>query len=233
VNGPILELDDVGRIHGEGSTEVVALAGVHLTVAEGELVAITGRSGVGKSTLLNLAGGLDAPTSGTVRVDGTDLATLSTRELAALRRRRIGVVFQQGNLLPTLTAAENVALPLELDGVSPREARRAARDALLQVAHQRLLDRYPDQLSGGEQQRVAIARGLVGRRGLLLADEPTGGLDEVTGEAVLALLKRRCDDGASVLLVTHDPAQAAWADRVVRLRDGRVESVSTAAEVHP
>ena len=220
-----LELHDVGRIHGHGRTAVVALEGASLTVESGELVAVTGRSGSGKSTLLNLCGGLDQPTHGRVTVDDTDLADLDAAALSALRRRRIGVVFQHGNLLPTLTARENVALPLELDGAPTREAHCAADAALREVTDADLAERYPDELSGGEQQRVAIARGLVGERGLLLADEPTGALDETTGEGVLALLRRRCDAGAAALLVTHDPAQASWADRVVRLRDGRIESV--------
>ncbi len=229
--GPLLSFEDVTRVHGQGRTEVTAVAGIELTVAAGELVAITGRSGAGKSTLLDLAGGLDQPTCGRVSVDGRDLATLGARELAALRRRRIGFVFQHGNLLPTLTAAENVALPPELDGQRPGEARRAADHALGQVLETEVGDRFPDELSGGEQQRVAIARALVGERELLLADEPTGALDEVTAEGVLALLRRRCRDGAAAVMVTHDPAQAAWADRVVRLRDGRIESIVPAVEV--
>lgn len=232
-DGAILRMAGVGRVHGQGPHAVVALADVDLHVAPGELVAITGRSGVGKSTLLNLAGGLDQPTTGSVHVDGIDLASLSAGRLAELRRRRIGVVFQHGNLLPTLTAVENVALPLELDGVKPAEAWRAARDVLSQVADDTLVDRYPDEMSGGEQQRVAIARGLVGDRALLLADEPTGALDEVTGEAVLDLLRRRCHAGVAAVMVTHDAAQAAWADRVVRLRDGRIESVVPSVEVAP
>jgi len=227
----VLRMTGVTRVHGYGDTAVTALAAVDLEVRRGELVAITGRSGAGKSTLLNLAGGLDRPTSGHVEVEGTDLAELSARGLALVRRRSVGVVFQQHNLLPTLTAAENVALPLELDGVRPGEARRVAQEALRQVADEGLLDRYPDELSGGEQQRVAIARGLVGDRALLLADEPTGALDETTGEAILALIRRRCHEGAAAVLVTHDPAQAAWADRVVRLRDGHIVSIVPSVEV--
>jgi putative ABC transport system ATP-binding protein len=221
----VLQMMAVGRNYGSGHTEVVGVADIDLEVSPGELVAITGRSGTGKSTLLNLAGGLDQPTCGTVHVAGKDLSQLSPRGLAAHRRRHIGVVFQHDNLLPTLTAIENVSLPLELDGSSTKVSRQAAVESLEAVGITELADRFPDELSGGEQQRVAIARGLVGGRSLLLADEPTGALDEVTGEAILALIRQRCRDGAAALMVTHDSAQAAWADRVVRLRDGRVESI--------
>lgn len=220
----VLAMHDVTRVHGRGSTAVTAVDHVDLAVAAGEMVAVMGRSGSGKSTLLNLAGGLDQPTRGSVEVEGQDLSRLSARALAVARRRHVGYVFQHGNLLPTLTAAENVALPLELDGVAVRQARAAAEAVLAEVVDAAVADRFPDQLSGGEQQRVAVARGLIGRRRLLLADEPTGALDEVTAEAVMRLLRQRCDDGAAVLVVTHDAAQAAWADRVVRLRDGRVDS---------
>ncbi len=221
---PILELHEIRRVHGQGRTAVTALDGVTLAIARGELVAVTGRSGVGKSTLLNIAGGLDRPTSGRVVVGGEDLGTVSVSDLAAIRRRTTGYVFQQSNLIPTLTAAENVALPLELDGVGHAEALRAARAALADVLDDAVVDRFPDELSGGEQQRVAIARAFVGDRSLLLADEPTGALDDVTAEGVLRLLRARCDAGAAGIIVTHDPAQAAWADRVIRLRDGRISA---------
>lgn len=221
----VLEMHDTTRIHGAGSTAVTAVDHVDLTVTAGELVAVMGRSGSGKSTLLNLAGGLDRPSRGRVAVEGVDLSLLDAGELAAMRRRHVGFVFQDGNLLPTLTAAENVALPLELDGVSVRQARAAAIAMISEVLGPDVVDRYPDELSGGEQQRVAVARGLVGGRRLLLADEPTGALDEVTAETIMRLLRDRCDAGAAALVVTHDAAQAAWADRVIRLRDGRVDSV--------
>ncbi len=221
----VLHMSGITRIHGTGSVAVTAVDHVDLTVRAGELVAVMGRSGSGKSTLLNLAGGLDHPSRGTVEVEGADLSQLRPGDLAAIRRRHVGFVFQQGNLLPTLTAVENVALPLELDGVSLREARASALAILSEVLSPAVADRYPDQLSGGEQQRVAVARGLVGGRRLLLADEPTGALDEVTAESVMRLLRDRCNDGAAALVVTHDAAQAAWADRVVRLRDGRIDSV--------
>jgi putative ABC transport system ATP-binding protein len=225
---PVLELRDVTRIHGRGIAAVHALRGISLTVAAGELVAIMGPSGSGKSTLLNVAGGLDTVTTGAVLVEGHDLAALSRSELAAVRRRAAGYVFQDLNLIPTLTAAENVALPLELDG--RRGTRALARQALADVGVEELADRYPDEMSGGQQQRVAIARALVGERRLVLADEPTGALDSETGEAVLTLLRRRVDQGCAGVLVTHESRHAAWADRVVFLRDGSiVDSTSYAA----
>ena len=217
-----LELHDVTKVHGSGHTEVRALIDVRLTAQPGELVAVMGPSGSGKTTLLSLAGGLDHPTAGRVLVEGVDLATLSVADLAALRRRRVGYVFQQFNLIEGLSAVENVSLPLELDGVSMGEARDQAMAALTQVAMAELADRFPDELSGGEQQRVAIARAVVGERSLLLADEPTGALDSITAESVLRLLRDHCDAGGAGLLVTHDARFAAWADRVVFLRDGRV-----------
>ena len=217
----ILDIRNLTRTHGEGEQAVHALRGVDLSVAAGELVAVMGPSGSGKSTLLTCAGGLDRPSSGEVLVDGNDLARLGTNAVAALRRRRIGYVFQDFNLIPALTAAENVALPLELDGIRSRKARKYATAALEEVGIGELADRFPDDMSGGQRQRVAIARAIVGERRLLLADEPTGALDSETGEAVLRLLRDRCDQhGIGGVLVTHDARHAAWADRVVYLRDG-------------
>ncbi len=217
----VLDLDRTWRVHGSGHTAVEALRDVSLTVPRGELVAIMGPSGSGKSTLLTLAGGLDRPTSGEVHVLGQRLSRLGAEDLARLRRRSIGYVFQELNLLPGLTVSENVSLPLELDGAKPGAARGAAHLALERVGLAALVDRFPEDLSGGEQQRVAIARAVVGDRSLLLADEPTGALDSVTGESVLRLLRAACDDdGAAGVLVTHDAAHAAWADRIVFLRDG-------------
>jgi putative ABC transport system ATP-binding protein len=181
-----------------------------------------GPSGSGKSTLLHVAGGLDTPTSGRVFVEGRDLATLSAAQVAAVRRRSVGYVFQDLNLLPSLSALENVSLPLELDGVRGGMARRAARAALDEVGVGAFAARFPDEMSGGQQQRVAIARALVGPRRLLLADEPTGALDSTTGEEVLRVLRARCEAGAAGVLVTHEARHAAWADRVVFLRDGVV-----------
>jgi putative ABC transport system ATP-binding protein len=222
----VLELRDVHRTHGSGDTAVHALRGLSLRVEPGELVAVMGPSGSGKSTLLNLAGGLDRPSSGEVAVEGRVLGTLSRRGLAEIRRRGIGYVFQSFNLLPSLTAAENVALPLELDGVGVRKARREALRSLADLDLTHLADRFPDQMSGGQQQRVAIARALVGPRRLVLADEPTGALDSETGEAVLRVLRARVDAGAAGVLVTHEARHAAWADRVVFLRDGVVVDTS-------
>ena len=219
---PALRLIDVHRTHGVGEAAVHALRGVSLEVHPGELVAVMGPSGSGKSTLLNVAGGLDRPTQGQVIIGGTDLTDLDARGLAKLRRRRVGFVFQDYNLIPSLTAAENVGLPLELDGERARVARRRAREALGLMGLMDLADRYPDAMSGGQQQRVAIARALVGSRRLVMADEPTGALDSHTGEEVLRVLRQRCDDGASGLLVTHEARHAGWADRVVFLRDGVV-----------
>ncbi|MEU8320141.1 ABC transporter ATP-binding protein [Nonomuraea sp. NPDC048881] len=216
----VVELRDVTREHGQ----VHALRGVSLEVAQGELVAVMGPSGSGKSTLLNLAGGLDRPTSGTVLIEGRDLA--GVRDLAALRRGSVGYVFQDLNLIPSLTAAENVMLPRELDGVRAGQARREALAVLADVGVDQIADRFPEELSGGQRQRVAIARALVGERRLLLADEPTGALDTATGDEILHLLRNRCDEGAAVLLVTHEPRYAAWADRVVYLRDGLIAEAS-------
>ena len=218
----VVELRSVARVHGSGATAVHALRGVSLTVEPGELVSVMGPSGSGKSTLLTLAGGLDSPTGGEVVLDGVALSTLPIKAVAALRRRAVGYVFQDLNLIPALTAAENVALPRELDGVDARSARREALAVLEQVGIADLADRFPDDLSGGEQQRIAIARAIVGARRLILADEPTGALDSQTGEAVLRTLRERIDAGAAGILVTHEARHAAWADRVVFLRDGSV-----------
>ena len=225
----VLVLDRVARVHGEGPTAVHALRGISLEVAAGELVAVMGQSGSGKSTLLTCAGGLDTPTSGEVSIEGTPLSTLRPSQLAALRRRSVGYVFQDFNLIPGLTAAENVSLPLELDGVRTKPARVQALAALESVGVADLADRFPDDMSGGQQQRVAIARAVVGDRRLVLADEPTGALDSETGEAVLRLLRDRVDAGAAGVLVTHEARHAAWADRVVFLRDGRITDQTRSA----
>jgi putative ABC transport system ATP-binding protein len=217
-----LELRQVSKVYGSGPAEVHALHTIDLSVERGELVAVMGPSGSGKSTLLTIAGSLEEASSGQVLVDGVDLETVSRSDRAKLRRRSIGYVFQDFNLLPGLTAVENVTLPLELDGVASKAARAAAFEAMeaLEVADRAA--RYPDELSGGERQRVAIARAIVGERGLLLADEPTGALDSVNGEAVMRLLRAATQRGVAGVVVTHEAQLASWADRVVFLRDGRV-----------
>jgi len=218
----LVQLEGAARRFGSGHTEVTALHPTNLSVEAGELLAVMGPSGSGKTTLLSLVGGLDRPTEGRVIVAGQDVGTLRPKDLAILRRRTVGYVFQDLNLLQGLTARENVAIPLELDGRPIGEARAAANAALDSVGLANLAERFPDDLSGGEQQRVAIARALVGGRQILLADEPTGALDSITGESVMRLLRAHCDAGGTAILVTHDAAHAAWADRVVFLRDGRL-----------
>jgi len=218
----VVQLDAAARRFGSGHTEVTALHPTSLSVEEGQLLAVMGPSGSGKTTLLSLVGGLDKASEGKVMVAGQDVGSLRPKDLAILRRRTVGYVFQDLNLLAGLTARENVSIPLELDGRPIAEARAAAEAALESVGLAALAERFPDDLSGGEQQRVAIARALVGGRKILLADEPTGALDSITGESVMRLLRAHCDNGGTAILVTHDAAHAAWADRVVFLRDGRL-----------
>ena len=218
----VLELRQVSKSYGDGPTLVEALRDVDLIVQAGELVAVMGPSGSGKSTLLTIAGTLEDVTSGDVFVSGADVSSMSRNERARLRRRSIGYVFQDFNLLAGLTAAENVSLPLELDGVGARAARKAATVALEELGLADRAGRYPDELSGGERQRVAIARAVVGERRLLLADEPTGALDSVNGEGVIRLIRNECKRGVAGVIVTHDAQLASWADRVVFLRDGRM-----------
>jgi putative ABC transport system ATP-binding protein len=221
MSDPALRLVDVVKRYGKGEAEVRALTNVSLDVPPGQFLAVMGPSGSGKSTLLHLAGGLERPTAGSVQVDGTDIDSLDGAGLAALRRRKVGFVFQRLNLVPTLTAIENVSLPLELDGVPRRSAREQALAALAAVDVTEPADRYPDDMSGGQQQRVAIARAIVGERRLILADEPTGALDSVTADMVIELLASLvANTGASLVLVTHEPRFASWAHRIVRMRDG-------------
>jgi len=212
----------VSRVYGRGANEVQALHDINLEVDAGMMVAVMGPSGSGKSTLLTIAGSLEDPSSGEVRVCGEDLVNLPHNAKARLRRRTIGYVFQDFNLLPGLTAAENVALPLELDGVPARKARAAGMKSLAELGLADRASHFPDQLSGGERQRVAIARAVVGDRQLLLADEPSGALDSVNGEGVMRLIHAACKRGLAAVVVTHDAQLASWADRVVFLRDGRV-----------
>ena len=219
----MLELRAVSKSYGQGSAEVHALREVSLTADEGAMVAVMGPSGSGKSTLLTIAGTLEDPTSGEVLIAGQPVSRVSRGDKARLRRRVIGYVFQDFNLLPGLTAAENISLPLELDGVSGRKARVAALKALDGLGLSERASHYPDQMSGGERQRVAIARAMVGDRRLLLADEPSGALDSVNAEAVMRLVHDACKNaGMAAVVVTHDAQLASWADRVVFLRDGRV-----------
>ncbi len=222
MSAPALQLRGVSKTFGSGAAEVHALLDIDLDVQRGELVAVMGPSGSGKSTLLTIGGGLEEPTRGEVLVDGVDLATLSRNALARLRRQSIGFVFQDFNLLAGLTAAENVSLPLELDGVQARRARGTALEMLEVFSLGNRADVFPDDLSGGERQRVAIARAVVGDRQLLLADEPTGALDSVNGEGVMRLVRAACQRGVAGVVVTHDAQLASWADRIVFLRDGRV-----------
>ncbi|HTW09433.1 MAG TPA: ABC transporter ATP-binding protein [Acidimicrobiales bacterium] len=217
-----LELRTITKRYGEGAAEVLAVQDVNLSVEAGQLVAVMGPSGSGKSTLLSIAGTLEDPTSGEVVVGGAPVSTMSRNEKARLRRRTIGYVFQDFNLLAGLTAAENVSLPLELDGTPAKKAHTAAMTALESLDVAERAAHYPDQLSGGERQRVAIARAIVGDRRLLLADEPSGALDSLNGDAVMRLILAACKRGVAAVLVTHDAQLASWADRVVFIRDGRV-----------
>jgi putative ABC transport system ATP-binding protein len=225
----MLELRQVSKVYGQGAAEVHALRDVSLDVAPGTMVAVMGPSGSGKSTLLTIAGSLEEATSGQVLVAGQDLATMSRNDKARLRRQSIGYVFQDFNLLAGLTAAENVSLPLELDGVSARKAREAGLRALDALGLADRASNYPDQLSGGERQRVAIARAVVGDRHLLLADEPSGALDSENGETVMRMINAACKKGVAAVVVTHDAQLAAWADRVVFIRDGSIVDQTASA----
>ena len=217
-----LELRDVSKEYGDGSSKVHALRGVDLSVDAGALVAVMGPSGSGKSTLLTIAGSLEDPTEGEVFVAGSCLSKMSRNDKARMRRRSIGYVFQDFNLLPGLTAVENVSLPLELDGLAQRKAHAAGLNALDELGLADRASHYPDQLSGGERQRVAIARAVVGDRRLLLADEPSGALDSENGEAVMRLVLAACRRGVAAVVVTHDAQLASWADRVVFIREGHL-----------
>jgi putative ABC transport system ATP-binding protein len=219
-SSPAVALRDVRKVYGRGESAVVALDGVSAALSPGSFTAIMGPSGSGKSTFLNVAAGLDRPTSGRVVLGDTDLGQLSERRLTVLRRERIGFVFQAFNLLPSLTVAQNIALPLRLDG--HRVRRSTVREVAARVGLEKRLRNRPSQLSGGQQQRVAIARALITRPEIVFADEPTGALDTRTGRGVLALLREIVDEGGhTVVMVTHDPVAAAYADSVMLLADGR------------
>jgi putative ABC transport system ATP-binding protein len=212
----------VTKVYGEGLNQVHALSDINLSVDEGSLVAVMGASGSGKSTLLTIAGSLEDPTSGDVLIGGVALSSMSRNDKARMRRRSVGFVFQDYNLLAGLSAVENVSLPLELDGLTAKKARAAGMTALEELGLAERASSYPDQLSGGERQRVSIARAVVGERRLLLADEPSGALDSANGEAVMRLVLAACRRGVAAVVVTHDAQLASWADRVVFLRDGHV-----------
>jgi len=223
---PAIRLTTVRRRYGTGDDGVTALDSVSLTFPQGTFTAVMGPSGSGKSTLLQCAAGLDRPTSGSVRLGDTELTGLSERRLTLLRRERVGFVFQAYNLLPALTAEQNVALPLRLAG--RRVSRARAREALRRVGLGDRARHHPDRMSGGQQQRVALARALITRPEVLFADEPTGALDSRTGREVLSLLRELVDtEGRTIVMVTHDPVAASYADRVVFLVDGRVHGELT------
>jgi putative ABC transport system ATP-binding protein len=226
-------LRDVRKVYGDGDGSVVALDGIDVALAPGSFTAIMGPSGSGKSTFLHVAAGLDRPTSGSVTLGDKELTRLSERKLTIMRRKQIGFVFQAFNLMPSLTVAQNIGLPLRLDG---RRAKRSdIREVAARVGLEKRLRHRPSQLSGGQQQRVAVARALVARPAVLFADEPTGALDIRTGRGVLGLLRELVDrDGQTVVMVTHDPAAATYADRVILLADGQIAGIlehATADEV--
>lgn len=233
MNEILVNLSGITKTYGRGDLAVEALKGVSLQVKAGELVAIMGASGSGKSTLLTIAGGLERPTEGVAQVAGVSLFDSSLNDIAKLRRQTLGYVFQDFNLIPALTVIENVALPLELDGINRKRARRAAFESLEAMGIAQLEKRFPDEISGGQRQRVAIARSFVGPRRVILADEPTGALDSRTGETVIRALRSRIDSGAAGILVTHDAKNAAWADRILTIRDGSiVNETTTTRNVH-
>ncbi len=223
-DAPLIEATNLTKVYKMGETEVHALRGVSLRVWKGEMISVIGQSGSGKSTLLAILGALDVPTSGSYKLDGREVASMSDDQLAEIRNQRIGFVFQKFNLLARNTALANVALPLAYAGVPPREARRRAAEMLTLVGLGDRLDHLPNQLSGGQQQRVAIARALVNQPSIILADEPTGNLDSATGEEIMNLFRTlHRERGITLLIVTHDPNIAAQSERIIRLKDGLIE----------
>lgn len=220
----VLRAEELHKHYQLGQYQINALNGVNFEVKKGEFVAIMGPSGSGKSTLLHLLGGLDSATGGDVTLAGQDFSQLPDHEMTLTRRRNIGFVFQFFNLLPTLSAEENVLLPILIDGKKLGDYQERVQDLMRLVGLEDRRDHKPDQLSGGEQQRVAIARALVTQPAILLADEPTGNLDTKTGKLIMTLIRRTCDDlGQTTIVVTHDPRAAAYADRIVFLRDGNIK----------
>jgi len=219
----ILQTENLTKVYGKNETTVVALDHVNLSIKEGEFIAVMGPSGCGKSTLMHLLGGLDRPSEGRVILDGTPIAEMDDDHLTELRRRKIGFIFQFFNLIPVLSALENAALPITLDGVKPADAKTKAKEWLVQFGLAERVNNRPDQLSGGQQQRVAIARALVAEPALILADEPTGNLDTRAGDEIAGLLRDVSKKfGRTVVMVTHDPRIAAYADRIIFLKDGKV-----------
>ena len=229
----LLELEDVTRIYRVGDAEVRALDGVTLTIRRGEFVALMGPSGSGKSTLLNVIGCLDRPTQGRYRLNGAPVGELDEPQLAAVRRRLIGFIFQAYHLVPRMTAARNVELPLVLAGMEPRDRAERVREMLERVGLGHRARHRPDQLSGGERQRVAIARAMASRPALLLADEPTGNLDTRTGDEIMDVLARLHDGGLTIVMVTHDPRMGTRAERTLRMRDGHILADLTAPASPP
>ncbi len=221
---PLISLNNITKCYHTGAVSVRALSDVSLEVQRGDMLAIIGQSGSGKSTLMNIMGCLDVPTSGRYLLNDRDVSRLSERELSLVRGRQIGFIFQKFHLIPELTALENVELPLSYRGISPTARRRFARESLERVGLCDRLSHRPNELSGGQQQRVAIARAIASHPPLILADEPTGNLDSESGETVMRLLKELHADGHTVVLITHDPAIAATAQRVVRMKDGRLRA---------
>ena len=229
MSAPLIELSGIERVFYLGDSEVHALHELDLAIAAGEYVAVMGPSGSGKSTLLNLLGLLDHPNSGTYRLEGRDVTTLTPEEQARVRRERIGFVFQSFHLVPRLTAAENIALPMMLAGIAPAERQRRVARALSDFGLDNRADHKPDQLSGGQRQRVAIARATIMQPALILADEPTGNLDRHTGEDVVNLLEALNGQGVTLIVVTHDPSLGARAGRQLVMEDGRLKSDSASA----
>ncbi len=222
---PVIEMKGICKEFQTGDSRVQALNGVTVTVNKGEFVAIIGRSGSGKSTLMNILGCLDLPTAGDYFLSGEEVFKMSAQRLSTLRNRQIGFVFQSFHLLPTLTALENVELPLSYAGLRHSERRARAKEVLERVGLSDRMGHYPSQMSGGQQQRVAIARAIAVRPPLLLADEPTGNLDEESGAAVMSLLHRLHREGTTVVLITHDPSVAAQAERRLQMREGRLSAL--------
>lgn len=218
----MIDLSDIFKIYNPGDSEVRALDGISLHIDSGEFVAIVGASGSGKSTCMNIIGCLDVPTSGSYLLDGEDVSTLNEKELAHIRNKKLGFVFQQYNLIPKLTVLENVELPLIYRGIRSKARQQMAKEALSRVGLSDRMDKLPNQLSGGQQQRVSIARALAGNPPVILADEPTGALDSKTGHDVLAFLKELNQDGNTIVLITHDNDIAAQLPRTVRLQDGKI-----------